>query len=110
MYTYLTIKPLIYGDCRWLSLINDDHPLLQRQRSIFRAARYRSAVCPYGLCRRGEQGPRLPGQGHDITGGLMLVILLIYIFYDKCIVMWNLCTVCPMAVIAKTRKEVKCVF
>jgi hypothetical protein len=42
----------------------DNHSLFQRQPSIFRAARYRSAVCPYGLCRWGEQGPRPPGQGY----------------------------------------------
>jgi hypothetical protein len=51
----LLIKPLIYGDCRGLSLIIDNHPLLQRQPSIFREARYCSAVCPYGLCRRAQE-------------------------------------------------------
>jgi len=39
------IKPLVYGDCRGLSLFNDNHPPFKRQISIFRAARYRSAVC-----------------------------------------------------------------
>jgi hypothetical protein len=59
------IIQLIYGDCRGLSLYNDDHPLFQRQPSTFRAARYRSAVCPYGLCRGGGGGhaPKTPWSG-----------------------------------------------
>jgi hypothetical protein len=34
---------------------NDNHPPSKRQPSIFRAACYRSAVCSYDLCRRGEK-------------------------------------------------------
>jgi hypothetical protein len=33
------IKPLVYGDCRGLSLFNDNHPPSKRQPSTFRAAK-----------------------------------------------------------------------
>jgi hypothetical protein len=69
------IKQLTYGNCRGISLINDDHPLFQRQPSIFGATRYCSAVCSYGLCRRGNraQDPPPPGQGHDSQNTLTIL-------------------------------------
>ena len=40
------IKLLVYGDCRGLSLFNDNHLPSKRQPSIFKAVSYCSAVCP----------------------------------------------------------------
>jgi hypothetical protein len=69
LYKLVIIKPLVYGDCRGLSLFNDHHPPSKRQPSIFRAASYRSAVCPKVSVAGvgGGLDPKHPGQGHYNT-------------------------------------------
>jgi len=64
LFILVIMKPLVYGECRRLSLINDSHPPSKLQPSIFRAASYRSAVRPQGSIAGGKQSPQPPGQGH----------------------------------------------
>ena len=68
MYQQVIIL-LVLGDCRGLSLFNDDHPPFKRQPSIFRAVRYRSAVC------REVTEPKNPGQGRYSTTNLELLAI-----------------------------------
>jgi hypothetical protein len=56
--------PLLMSvDCCGLSPSDHCHPTSKRQPSIFRATKYRSAVCPLGLCRRDGNRAQAPWSG-----------------------------------------------